>query len=632
MPLSLKSKFTLTVSLVVLVVVTLVSSLYLIRLTRQVVRQADDRAGFIAQQVLFVSQEALADAAVRGDAPASGNAADLRAYVQRALDSSSALNVLMESAVAYSPTIYEISVTDHDGVTLVSSDPKMRGRTASAHPNIGTLVHAGFIAQLRALYGTPRIYEEELPFTVGKQPFGIIRVGVSSSLLRDQVSPGLTAAGWVALAAVVLAMLLAIGLSRVALAPLERISAQLDKISAGQFDLEPVARLDELGQVSTKISRIGQQLKDVREIFSTLRENMNHLLSGLEDGLLMFNAEGRAVLVSPSAEKFLDSPAGALLGKRVSEVFPEGHSLRQVLRIEGDKIGAVEAAEGRVDASAGPRRVSVSVQPVNEQAEPMGSLVTLRDLDSLESIGTQLIVSERLAALGRVTAGVAHEVKNPLNSMRVWLEVLKGNMPSEPESQQAASMLDNEIDRLDRAVKTFLDYARPVELQFEEADLVALLQEVVESARPAVEREGVELLVELPPEFPSVRLDRQLIHQVVLNLVLNACEATPPGGKINVALHKNGEMAQIRVSDSGRGISPENQRKIFQLFFTTRPGGTGLGLANAFRFVQLHNGSIEFESEAGRGTTFWIDLPLAHPAEPLPEGTRDYRQPFARQT
>jgi signal transduction histidine kinase len=206
---------------------------------------------------------------------------------------------------------------------------------------------------------------------------------------------------------------------------------------------------------------------------------------------------------------------------------------------------------------------------------------------------------------------VAHEVKNPLNSMRLWLEVLKANMPVEPEPQQAVKMLDSEIDRLDRAVKTFLNFTKPVELNLEETDLRVLLEEVLDAARPSIAKASVELRADLASDCPPVLVDRQLVHQAVLNLLINASEFTDSGGAIMLALRRAGEFAEISVQDSGRGIPAGDQKKIFQLFFTTRPGGTGIGLANTFRFVQLHNGRIEFESETGRGTIFRVKFPLA---------------------
>jgi PAS domain S-box-containing protein len=631
MRLSLKTKFTLATSLLVLAVVTVVSTLYIARLTRQTLRQADDRARFVAEQVFLACKNSLTDAAARGDTPASDSAADLRVYVQRALDESNTLNSVMESAVGYSPTIYEISISDRDGIVLVSSDAALRGEKIAQRPPVSSLVREGFFQQLRTLFGPPLVYEDSLPFNVGGGPFGHIRIGLSSALIRSEISPSLVSAGYYALGSVLLSTLLALVVSRASLAPIDRISAQLDRISAGEFDLEPMHRGDEFGAVSTKIIGIGKQLRDVREIFSTLRENLDQVMSGLEDGLLLFNANGYTVLVSPSVEKFLGIPPEELRGRRASEIFPPGHPMRETLAIRGDHIGHVENAEVTMEGPQGAQRIGVSSQVIREHGNPMGSLVTLRDVESLERIGSQLHVSERLAALGRVTAGVAHEVKNPLNSMRLWLEVLKANMPVDPEPQQAVKMLDSEIDRLDRAVKTFLNFTKPLELNLEESDLRVLLDEVLDAARPSIAKAGIELRVELPSQFPRVMVDSQLIHQAVLNLLLNASDFTSAGGRITLSLRRNGEFAVIAVSDSGKGISIEDQKKIFQLFFTTRPGGTGMGLANTFRFVQLHNGRIEFDSEPGRGTTFRVELPLARSMETLSGKYRDFGQPFAEE-
>jgi signal transduction histidine kinase len=202
-------------------------------------------------------------------------------------------------------------------------------------------------------------------------------------------------------------------------------------------------------------------------------------------------------------------------------------------------------------------------------------------------------------------------------------------MPVDPEPQQAVKMLDSEIDRLDRAVKTFLNFTKPLEMRLEETDLRALLEEIADAARPSITRAGVDLRLEMPSSFPHVLVDQQIIHQAVLNLLVNASEFTQPGGRITLGLRRNGEFAVIAVSDSGAGIPVEDQKKIFQLFFTTRPGGTGIGLANTFRFVQLHNGRIEFDSEVGRGTTFRLELPLARSLEAPTGKVRDFGQPFA---
>jgi PAS domain S-box-containing protein len=631
MRLSLKTKFTLATSLLVLAVVTVVSGLYIARLTRQTLRQADDRAHFVADQIFLACKNSLTDAAARGDAPATDSPADRRSYVQRALDSSNTLNSVMESAIGYSPTIYEITISDRDGIVLVSSDAALRGEKIAQRPAVDTIARGGFFEQVRTLYGPPQVYEDSLPFVLGSEPFGDIRIGLSSALIRNEILPGLRSAGYYALGSVLLSTLLAFVVSRASLAPIDRISAQLDRISAGEFDLEPVKRGDEFGAVSTKIIGIGKQLRDVREIFSTLRENLDQVMSGLEDGLLLFNPAGRAVLVSPSVEKFLGDRPQDLRGRRLSEIFPKGHPIRVALGIEGDKVDSIENAEITLEGLQGSQRIGVSAQVIREHGTPMGVLITLRDVESLERIGSQLQVSERLAALGRVTAGVAHEVKNPLNSMRLWLEVLKANMPVDPEPQQAVKMLDSEIDRLDRAVKTFLNFTKPLEMRLEETDLRVLLEDIADAARPSITRAGVDLRLEVPTGFPHVLVDQQIIHQAVLNLIVNASEFTKPGGRITLGLRRNGEFAVIAVSDTGAGIPLEDQKKIFQLFFTTRAGGTGIGLANTFRFVQLHNGRIEFDSEVGRGTTFRLELPLARSLESRAGKVRDFGQPFAEQ-
>src|SRR5262249_37808973 len=156
-----------------------------------------------------------------------------------------------------------------------------------------------------------------------------IRIGLSSVFLRNEISPGLESAVLYALASVLVSTILAFVVSSIALAPIDRISAQLDRISAGESDLQPVVeRGDEVSMVSTKIAGIGKQLRDVREIFTTLRGNVEQMMSGFEDGHLLFNAEGRAVLVSKSVEKFIGGRAGELHGRRAGEIFPANHPAR----------------------------------------------------------------------------------------------------------------------------------------------------------------------------------------------------------------------------------------------------------------------------------------------------------------
>ena len=617
MQLRLRTKLTLIMTGLVLVVVALLSALFVAQLLEQALQDTEKRTNDVARQVFDQAHRALAEAADTGLRPASNRPEDVRAFVSKAFEMSDGLRAQLKATKGIR-SIYEVSITDQNGLVLASTDESLPGKLLPRRAPLSQLTQRGYLHQARVLAGPPRVYELDFPFTNGGEPFGEVRVAVSSGLLLDEISPNVRKFGTIVLLALVISTVVAAVVSRATLAPLSDISAQLDRISAGQYDTPTpegggfTGGSDELGQVRRKITQVGQQLRGVHEIFSTLRENMDSVMAGLEDGLLLFTRDARAVMVSPAAEKFLGAPAGHFMGRRVNEIFPPGHPLHEVLHVEGDELSEI-AAETDLDTIQGPRRVSVSVQAIQENGERMGALVTLRDLDSIESINTQLQVSERLAALGRITAGVAHEVKNPLNSMRLWLENLKESLPHEPDSgsQQAVQVLDKEIDRLDAVVKRFLDFTRPMEIRLEATQLADVLKDVVEVAKPQLQKAKIHVAQLLPIDVPEVYVDRALLKQAVLNLVLNAVEAMPSGGQLRLMLSRRGEMAEISVGDTGKGIPLENRQKIFQLFFTTRPGGSGIGLASTFRIVQLHNGSIDFTSEVGRGTTFRIELPLA---------------------
>jgi signal transduction histidine kinase len=611
MRLRLKTKFTLITALLVLTVVALVSVVSVAALVRQTFHQLDDRAHYVAQLIFDQAHRSLEDAAARGLTPASESDADMETYVRDVLQKDSGMSSALATAVS-SPTIYEVSVVDKESVALVSSDPGQAGHLRLPRARMDTLAQFDFLEQLRVLYGPPRVYEISLPFNLGDHAFGEIRVGVNSALLRNEISPTLSTATQFALVGVIVSTLLAGLISSITLAPLQKITAQLDRIAQGQFEGQPLHSGDELGQVSTKISEIGQQLRGVRAVFSGLRENLSTLTASLDDGLLVFSASGQAVLATPAVEKFLRRKPEDLIGRTAAQVFPADQPLGKALGLTGGRLHNVGDVEITLNDGGGPQRVRASVREIAEGGSQMGALVTLRDLDSLDRLDSELEVSERMAALGRVTAGVAHEVKNPLNSMRLWLENLRESLPSDPEAARTAvKVLDSEIDRLDRVVKRFLDFTKPVELHLEETDLSELVGSVLSLARPQIERAGVLATVKQPDLLPRVRVDQALLQQALMNLILNACEAMPQGGTLTITLRRKGEFAEIQVADTGHGIAPEHRRRIFELFFTTRPSGSGLGLATAFRIVQLHNGSIDFESEAGRGTTFLLEFPLA---------------------
>lgn len=633
MQLRLKTKITLFITLLVLAVVGVNSWLYVAKLTQQVIQQVQSSAVQVQTQIYSQVNNALRDAQRAGQGPASDSSEAMRQYFSNALDRNAALTLLVDrvaktsrvdeaaltslvdngsltsliDAGVSSPAIYEVTIVDSNGVALISSDVSLPGNKPLARAPLKDLVGASFIDQLRVIYGPAQAYEVAYPLglgTPGQQvPFGEIRVAAQIGLLREQITPALRSAGLLAIASVLFSALLAALVSNLSLAPLGRISAQLDRISRGEFDQLPIKGGDEFGQVSTKISQIGQRLRGVREIFSTL----DQVLHGLEDGLLLFTHDGRAVMASPAVEGFLGQPATEIVGRRASEIFPSHHPLRQVLTLSGEEFETKVPGEVEIpgpDPGAAPRRIGVSVQLISEGGTHMGALVILRDPESRERIGQQVQLAD-------VTKGVAHEVKNPLNSMRLWLENLKESLPvGEGTSRQAVTVLDSEIKRLDSVVKRFLDFMRPAELRRQETHLDQLLDEVVAITRPQMERAGVLSEIRCMP-VPALHVDQALLKQALLNLVYNAIDAMPKGGRLTLAVEPRNDAVEISVSDTGVGIKPELRARVFQLFFTTRPGGSGIGLASAYKTVRLHEGSIDFASEEGRGTTFRIELPLA---------------------
>lgn len=232
----------------------------------------------------------------------------------------------------------------------------------------------------------------------------------------------------------------------------------------------------------------------------------------------------------------------------------------------------------------------------------------------LERMASQLDVATRLAAISRLTSGVAHEIKNPLNAISLRLDLLRAHLGDDNEELVAeVDILTKEVLRLDRVVKTFLDFARPVEVKFSDVDIVALAQEVTQLMVPQARAAGVELLFEAPETSFPVRGDADMLKEALLNLVTNAIEAMHGGGRLEVKAASEGGTVNLEVADTGPGISPEMRNRVFQLYFTTKKQGSGIGLAMVYRTVQLHNGTIGFTSEVGQGTTFHLQFPaVAH--------------------
>ena len=239
----------------------------------------------------------------------------------------------------------------------------------------------------------------------------------------------------------------------------------------------------------------------------------------------------------------------------------------------------------------------------------------MRDYESFQKFESQWDLSKKLADLGRITSGIAHEVKNPLNAMVIHLEILRSKLESgSSDPRPQLEILDSEIKRLDRVVQTFLNFTWPVEVHLQPIDLNTIVTQVTALASTEAQERGVTINKQLDPSSPVIKGDADLLKQTLLNVIINGCQSMPEGGPLKVSTSRGQDgSARITIADRGVGIADEDQERIFNLYYTTKKGGTGIGLAQAFRAVQLHGGVIRFDSQVGVGTTFEIILP----AQPL---------------
>ncbi len=225
-------------------------------------------------------------------------------------------------------------------------------------------------------------------------------------------------------------------------------------------------------------------------------------------------------------------------------------------------------------------------------------------------------MSRRLADLGRLTSGVGHEVKNPINAIVVHLELLREKLSrGDQTAERHVDVIQNEIRRLDRVVQTLIDFSRPVELDLAVHDLRSIVTSVLTLAEPDLAQRSVYVRSTLPPSPVPVREDADMIQQALLNVLLNGAQSMAEGGELHVELRQNSQEAHLRVRDQGCGIPRDTLGRIFNLYFTTKRDGTGIGLAMTYRILQLHNGSVQVESEVDVGTQFTLRLPIFAAAE-----------------
>jgi signal transduction histidine kinase len=607
----MRRKFIIVFAITLLVTVMAIafSYFYLSEILAQHIDDAYDGADRLAGQLRYYAENDLPDfSSTRidtNDPEAVG-----RAIAEYLPMDTNILNNL-QSYIDFWPYIYDVSIVDAHGKALLHTNAELVGKQISERPMFVEVKTARFRKQLAVVYKPTTVYDVTSPLLLNGVPFGTVRIGVSTALLRHELMPRLMRALYISVASIFASFLLAAGVSNLALGPLKEISRNLDSVSSGGTEAlsGDESEHDELGLVTLKIANLGRQMRDSKEIFSALKDNVDQLMSKLQDGLMLFTRDSRVVLVSAPVERFLGRPRGALLGRTVKDVFSRDTTLGATVLDAFER--RIPLSQRELAAAAG-RRVQVSLDFIQEKSTQIGALLIMRDAESVRRIGDEIETSRRLSASGRVTGGVAHEVKNPINAIVLHLQLLQNKLTQlDPDTRRHMDIIGSEIHRLDRVVQTLVDFMRARELHLIEVDLRQLLVEVALLAAPDAEQHGVAIKHDMLEAPLPVKADLDFMKQALLNVVLNGIQAMPQGGELTIAARREENAALAEIRDHGTGIPQDVQDKIFELYFTTKKNGNGIGLAQTYQILQWHYGSVEFDSTEGAGTTFRFRLPLA---------------------
>jgi len=489
----------------------------------------------------------------------------------------------LDAIVTYGPnadyghTIGRPIAADHPGRRVME--------TATARIETGVLVRGSILNAMLPLVRDGQVigyaWANETTEAIGLQQRVIVLVVVATSLF-----------GMLVAFAVVWS--LSRGLSR-------EVDVIVHGLETMQTDLRhriPPLR-DELGEIVRAINGMAKALSDAH----SLTEN---ILASIADGVVSVDRDGIVTALNPAAEALYGKPAEAAIGRSYRELFAASMSHSALMEtLESGRAVIGVSLEFRRDDRLLKLDVSSSVLRDGD-GKPIGAVVVLNDVSERDRLMNQVMRADRLAGLGELTAGIAHEIRNPLTSIRGFLQYLL-ECESPEEWRHYGPMILREVDSLNHLVGELLAFGRPRPPQIDRIAIDALLREMTFLARGKSE---ARIEVRVAPDLPMLEGDRESLKQALLNLVINAIQAIPAAGLVEVSAEVEDDHAIIRVRDDGVGIPPENIRKIFDPFFSTKASGTGLGLAMVHRIVDAHGGAISVESRPGVGTTIELRLPL----------------------
>jgi two-component system sensor histidine kinase HydH len=355
---------------------------------------------------------------------------------------------------------------------------------------------------------------------------------------------------------------------------------------------------------------MAQGYRSMKTSLFRIKAFSDKLVETMPIGLLVIDATGKIAYINREAEIILQLSSEGVLGKGAAEAIPQ-----PLVELIGSLRPERGVLEKELDCPTGGGKIvplEVIASTIQEEDPPStGHIILLRDMTEMQHLKREVARSQRLASLGSLAAGVAHEIRNPLSSIKGFATYFRQRYRDNPEDVRTADIMIQEVNRLNRVIGQLLEFARPMSINRQPTSLQALIPQTVRMIDDQAARQGVVIRTDLPSNIPEVAIDPDRIKQVLLNLCLNALEAMNKGGTLSISLNPSGEkMMRIDVADTGTGIAREDLARVFDPYYTTKPSGTGLGLAITHRIIENHGGEIRLDSEPGRGTTASIFLPV----------------------
>ena len=606
MRLGIRAKQIAGVTAIVGVAVVALSALHVARLADVIVGESHQKAQVLARTILHHVSMLPID-------PADPYAV---------LRNDRGLRSILEASI-YDQNVTDAAILDASGVVVMDREPAHIGQVLPPHGDLAAVAQADTFEKLKVIYsGDGLTLDARQLMVVDDEQFGSIRVGVSTLLMRSALTDSLQPALVTAALALIVAVFVAGLLSQLLLRPIHVIRSGLSRLGRGEFgvtlDLPPG---DEFGELGTFFNTVSQQLSADRTLLAGQKAHLQTAVEHLEDAVALFNPSGELLFSNPAMQPTL--PADAI-GRAMEGLLTGDHPYRRLV----EETLATRKSRGPVPV--GDAELVMTHAIAGMDGELVGVLLVSRDLAYLSRMQSTIAYSRKLVALGRLTAGIAHEVKNPLNAMMIHLELLRTKIRSgalvaaggpgggpvrapdaaEEGILQHVKVIESEIRRLDEVVQGFLKFTRPEDLRLQAVRVSALFEEILPIVQPEAQKHNVRVIVDCPASVPSVNGDAAMLRQAFLNLAINACQSMPDGGTLRLTCAAAPrERVEVRVEDTGVGIPPEHLGRIFDLYFTTKDHGTGIGLSMVYRIVQMHDGEVEVQSTPGRGTTFTIALP-----------------------